>query len=294
MVRFGVAVFLLSLMAAVNAAPLRVASFNIHYITPNQTDIVWSERRDAVRRVIGEMNADIIAFQEMETFVGGHFNDENRQLDWVLEHYPEYTAGAIGDPREFPITQPILFRSKRFTLEDQGWFFYSDTPDEIYSRTFNGSYPAFTTWVELTDRTTGETVRIVNNHFDYASGSNRRKSAELVANRLESVLNSGKAVILLGDFNAPGFWPPMGFLKDQGFRLVDPAGSTYHHNRGWHLIPAIDHILVTDDLCALDGIRRYTRDYKGVYPADHYPILAELSWTGKPLAQQCDSRALSG
>jgi endonuclease/exonuclease/phosphatase family metal-dependent hydrolase len=263
------------------AEPVRVASFNIHYTTPNQQDIVWDERREAVRQVIGDMQADVIAFQEMETFVGGSFNTENIQLDWVLEHYPEYSAGAYGDAAEFPITQPIIYRTDQFELLDQGWFFYSETPDKIYSPTFNDSYPAFTTWVELMHRGSGQRLKIVNNHFDYGSGSNRRKSARLVADRIGPWLDAGIPTAVLGDFNAPSFWSPMGFLKKQGLKLVRPAGSTFHFNRGWNLIPAIDHILINDALATNGRLVRFDDDYQGVYPSDHYPILVELSWTGK-------------
>ena len=273
---------LLSWALAAPAETVRVASFNIHYTTPNQDDIVWEERRDAVRQVIGDMQADIIAFQEMETFVGGHFNTENSQLDWVLEHYPDYSVGAYGDAAEFPITQPILFRTDSFELRDQGWFFYSETPDEIYSRTFNDSYPAFTTWVDLSHRDTGERLVVVNNHFDYGSGRNRRLSARLVAERIEPWLDAGVPTVVLGDFNAPSFWPPMGFLKKQGLELLRPAGSTFHHNRGWHLIPAIDHILINPALSPVDRLQRFDDAYQGIYPSDHYPVLVELSWTGKP------------
>lgn len=267
---------------AAQAETVRVASFNIHYTTPNQDDIVWDERRDAVRQVIGEMQADIIAFQEMETFVGGHFNTENIQLDWVLEHYPEYSAGAYGDAAEFPITQPIIFRTDRFVLRDQGWFFYSETPDEIYSRTFNDSYPAYTTWVDLEHRNSGERLVVVNNHFDYGSGRNRRLSARLVAERIEPWLDASVPTVVLGDFNAPSFWSPMGFLKKQGLELLRPAGSTFHFNRGWNLVPAIDHILINPALKPVDRLQRFDDSYQGIYPSDHYPVLVELSWAGKP------------
>lgn len=276
----GVVLMLAWAMVA-QAETLRVASFNIHYTTPNQEDIVWDERRDAVRQVIGEMQADIIAFQEMETFVGGHFNTENIQLDWVLEHYPGYSVGAYGDAAEFPITQPIIFRTDRFVLRDQGWFFYSETPDEIYSRTFNDSYPAFTTWVDLEHRDSGERLVVVNNHFDYGSGRNRRLSAALVAERIEPWLDAGVPTVLLGDFNAPSFWSPMGSLKKQGLDLLRPAGSTFHFNRGWNLIPAIDHIMINPALNQVNRLQRFDDAYQGYYPSDHYPIQVELSWTGK-------------
>lgn len=272
------AILLAVLPGILSAQSLTVAAFNIHYITPNSADYSWPDRRDAVRRVVGDMGADILAFQEMETFESGHFNPRNLQLDWVLEHYPEYQAGAIGDPEKFPSTQPILYRYDRFELLDQGWFFYSETPGIIYSRTFNDSYPAFTSWVLLRDSTNGRQLRVMNNHFDYASGNNRRRSAELVAEFLEAQGSSDEAVVVLGDFNAPAFWSPMPFLRRQGLTLVQPSGGTYHFNRGWALLPAIDHILVNDALVPQGEVKRFTQAYDGVYPADHYPIMANLEW----------------
>lgn len=273
--RTGLMLILLT-AGSLQAQPFTVGSFNIHYITPNRDDFNWPDRRDAVRQVIGEMNADILAFQEMETFEGGDANQRNLQLDWVLEHYPEYTVGAYGDAEEFPITQPILFRTERFELLDQGWFFYSETPEVIYSRTFNDSYPAFTSWVLLHDTRSGHDIRVVNNHFDYARGGNRRRSAQLVADYVEPHLAANEPVVVLGDFNAPAFWSPMPYLKRQGLNLVEPSGGTHHFNRGWALIPAIDHILISKDLEALGEIERYTDAYDGVYPTDHYPIKATL------------------
>lgn len=263
------------------AQPFHLASFNVHYLAPGQDDLRWSDRREAVVRVIEEMDAEVLAFQEMETFAGGHYNTENRQLDWVRRHFPRYAVGAYGDAADFPITQPILFDRQRFELLDQGWFFYSDTPEQIYSRTFNGSYPAFTTWVLLREKSTGRRLRVVNNHLDYSSGHNRRRSAQLIVERLAQ-MTGDEAVVLVGDFNVPAFWPPMGRFKAAGFELLEPDGATFHFNRGWSLVPAIDHILIGPGLIAEAPLQRFDRAYDGVYPSDHYPVRVALSFSGKP------------
>ncbi len=115
---------------------LLVTSFNIHYVAEWQKKLQWNNRKQAVISAIDDLNADIIAFQEMETFAGGSYNRENRQLDWVLDHFPEYRAGAYGDAAIYPNTQPILYRHERFKQLDQRFYFFSETPDVIYSRTF--------------------------------------------------------------------------------------------------------------------------------------------------------------
>ena len=104
---------------------LVVGSFNIHYTTPRQEKMIWEERREAVVEILRRAETDIIGFQEMETFAGGHFNRENKQLDWVLGHLPEYAAASVGDPNSYPSTQPILYRKSRFKALDQGFFFFS-------------------------------------------------------------------------------------------------------------------------------------------------------------------------
>ena len=124
-------------------ARIVIGTFNVHYISPRQTKMIWEERRDGVVEVLRQGNADIIGFQEMETFVGGHWNDENKQLDWVLAHFPEYAATSVGDPRRYPWTQPILYRKSRFEALEQGFFFFSPHPDQIYSRSWTGGFPAF-------------------------------------------------------------------------------------------------------------------------------------------------------
>lgn len=255
---------------------MRVSTFNIHYVSARQRKLAWDNRKEAVTEAIRELDADIIAFQEMETFAGGSFNTENKQLDWVLQHFPEYRAGAYGDAAVYPNTQPILYKHERFTEKDQGFFFFSDTPDIIYSRTFNGSWPAFCSWTLLTDNKTGEEVYIYNVHFEYKSFSNRAKSALLVKERIKPVVDSNQAVILIGDINAPSFSPTAGKLKGIPLNLAKPPGATFHFNRGLNLIPAIDHIFYSDNITLIGKTHRLRKKYNGVYPTDHYPVTAEL------------------
>ena len=266
----------------VNQQSFRLASFNIHYIAAGQKKLNWEDRKQAVADAISDLNADIIAFQEMETFAGGSFNTENKQLDWVLTNFPEYTAGAYGDAAVYPNTQPILFRHTRFRQDDQGFFFFSDTPDVIYSRTFNGSWPAFSSWSQLTDLQTGQQLTVFNVHFEYKSMSNRAKSAELVSSRIAPLVQAGQAVLLVGDTNAPSFGGTMRTLKQIPLQLVKPVGSTFHLNRGLHIIPAIDHVFHSEQLAQVSRITLLRKKYDGVWPADHYPLVLDLQSRDKP------------
>ena len=194
----------------------------------------------------------------------------------MLNHFPEYTAGAYGEAAVYPISQPILVRHSRFRQDDQGFFFFSETPDVIYSRTFNGSWPAFSSWAQLTDLQTGQQLTIFNVHFEYKSISNRKKSATLMSERVGPLIRDGQHVVLVGDTNAPSFGGTMKILKRIPLQLAKPVGSTFHFNRGLHVIPAIDHIMHSEQLMPVSKTILLRRKYNNVWPADHYPVILDL------------------
>lgn len=255
---------------------LRVASFNVHYIVLGADAGRWSEagwqaRRGAVDAAFKALEADIVAFQEMESFQRGSDGSVNLARDFLLAQNPAYGVAASGDWRSFPPTQPVFYRKDRVTPEDQGWFFFSETPDVIYSRTFNGSYPAFASWVRFA--TPQGPVWVVNLHVDAFSRDNRRRSIALVAERVAPMLAQG-AVIVAGDFNALARSPLLRPLKQQG--LVFPrAKASFHFDKGLHLFGAIDHIGFAG-LAAARGPYVVQSRFDGVFPADHYPVVTDF------------------
>ncbi len=261
---------------AAEAGTIKVTSFNIHYVAAGQKKLAWDQRKNAVTEAIRELDSDIIAFQEMETFAGGSFNTENKQLDWVLKNFPQYSAGAYGDAAEYPNTQPVIYKRDRFTQKSQGFFFFSETPDVIYSRTFNGSWPAFCSWSLLTDKQSGTDFYVYNVHFEYKSMGNRSKSAALVKQRIKPVVEN-HPVILPGDINAPSFSPTARKLKSIPMHLVKPDGATFHFNRGLNLIPAIDHIFINEKFVQSGNMKRLRKKYDNVWPTDHYPITVDVT-----------------
>jgi endonuclease/exonuclease/phosphatase family metal-dependent hydrolase len=255
---------------------LVVGSFNIHYTTPWQEKMIWEQRREAVVEVLLRGDADIIGFQEMETFVGGHWNTENLQLDWVLAHLPQFGVTAFGDPRLYPSTQPILYRKSRFQALDQGFFFFSPDPDRLYARPWKGRFPAFSSWARLRDTESGETFYVYNVHFDYSSRRNRLNSARLVADRVTARNHPADGVIVLGDFNAPRAFRPVRIVADAALSVAETRGSTFHFNRGIRIQPAIDHILYSESFS--HGDTRVIRDrIDGQWPSDHFPLFVTLS-----------------
>lgn len=274
----AVAVFLAAsyvVPPSAGAEPLTIGTFNVHYLAPGQTDLAWERRAEAVAQAVAAMEADIVGFQEMETFAGGHYNRENVQQTFLEERFPEFRFSATGNPQVFPNTQPIAYRADRLVPLDQGFFFFSETPEVIYSDPWAGRWPSFATWTLLEDTTTGERLYVYNVHFDFSSIRNRRKSADLVRRRIESRDHPEVPVVLLGDFNALEWFPAVREFRSLGLFPVSPGGATYHFYRGVHLLPAIDHILVPDVFEVSD--RRIVRaNQSGSWASDHYPVVVTL------------------
>ncbi|PHR53126.1 MAG: endonuclease [Robiginitomaculum sp.] len=265
------------------ADSLRLATYNVHYISVRRETGAWSlgdweRRKTPLDLAFKTVDADAIGFQEMESFSRGDESQLNLTLDWLLENNPAYAAAAVGDPHIFPSTQPILYRTARLRLVDQGWFFFSQTPDVIYSRTFNGSFPAFASWAQFQDRTSGEMFRMVNLHTDYGSRTNRLSSVALVARRIAPWIARGEVVVLTGDLNARHGAQTIDILEEIGLTFANIAGSTYHFNHGANLFGAIDHIGFSSgvDLVAPAVVLR--QKFAGEWPTDHYPVVVDMAF----------------
>lgn len=260
---------------------LRVATWNVHYILTNQPEgrwglSGWQDRRDPMNATFGALDADIVAFQEMESFAGSDDDTMNLARAWLLENNPGYAAAAIGDWRDFPSTQPIFYRTARLQLLDQGWFFFSDTPDVIYSRSFDGRYPAFGSWARFHDPARATDLRVVNVHFDAGSRLNRRLSADLVGARIAPWIADGETVVLAGDLNAFHGSRLHQVLQDAGIIFPGVPSATYHFDRGLNLLPAIDFIGITPSLAVVDGPFAYVDPEHAPRPSDHYPLVLDL------------------
>ncbi len=259
---------------------LRIASYNVHYIVLSEKTGAWSvgdwDRRKApLDKAFKALQADIVAFQEMESWSRGSDGSVNLKRDFLASQNPNYGVAATGNWREFPTTQPLFYLKERLQPVDQGWFFFSNTPDVIYSRTFNGSFPAFATWVQFQDRETGDQFRVANVHFEYSSRSNRLLSAALVRDRLRPWVEAGETVFLVGDLNALYGAQTMDILEEAGVRFDRIPGATYHLNKGVHLIGAIDHLSRTPDVELNNGPVVVQERFDGEWPSDHHPVYAD-------------------
>lgn len=256
------------------AAPLRVLTYNLRYITGGDTgEKAWTARRDQAAELIQADRADIVGIQEG---LPQMMNDLGARLDGYA---------VIGVGREDGINQgeyaAILVKTDRFRIQETGTFWLSDTPDIPNSCTWGNTVTRICTWAKLFDRESGKTFHFFNTHLDHASPEARKKGTALILSRMEG---KTEPMVLTGDFNALEEDSLHTAIKKSG--LVDAWRSvhvhtplsesgTFNHFNGAVDGGRIDYIYASPMLKVTESeIIRSSKN--GVYPSDHFPVRATL------------------
>ena len=263
------------------AAPIRVLSFNIRYDNPADSLHAWPNRKSHVADLIRFYDADLVGVQEAL----------KRQVDTLAARLPGYGWFGVGrdDGDAEGEFSAIFYKESRFELLEEGTFWLSETPEVAGSRGWDAALPRIVTWGHLRDQTSGETFYHVNTHFDHRGEEARLESARLLRERL-GTLAGDRPFLLTGDFNTTERDPPYEALTDvrpdSAVVLRDaydvtaepPYGptETFHgFEVGGATGGRIDYVFVSEDVRVL----RYgvlTDHREGRYPSDHLPVLADV------------------
>ena len=261
-----------------DAEPLRVMSFNLRLHTGSDGLDAWPHRVDAVEALLRD--ADVVGVQEalpamldtLDARLGGWARiGVGRQADGG----GEYSA--------------VLYRRARLTPLEDGTFWLSDTPDVPGSQGWDAALPRVATWGRFLDRASGDTITVVNTHFDHVGQTAREHSARLIADRLDAISRGGP-VVVTGDFNVTPDNPAYAALTD-GTGLLDARLASASPPRGaeatWNgfgrdpLERRIDFVFVR----GLEVTQFATRDEtigavlgtdNPRYPSDHFPVQATV------------------
>ncbi|RYD54902.1 MAG: endonuclease/exonuclease/phosphatase family protein [Sphingomonadales bacterium] len=258
------------LPSVAGAQALRVMTFNVRLPIASDGPNAWPHRRALAARTVAAASPDIIGTQEL-------FKEQG---DYLVEQLPQYAwigvgrRGGDGDEH-----MGLFYRRDRLQLLKSGNFWLSDTPEVPGSMTWGNIYPRLVTWGQFRTRG-GRRFFVFNTHFPYRAEDDeaRRKCAELLLRRIGSI--AGKArVVLTGDFNTT---PDSEVHRLLTAKLADawlgnrrPAGpaETFHNFTG-KADRRIDWILTRG--FKVRRAETITAHEGGLYPSDHFPVIAEL------------------
>jgi endonuclease/exonuclease/phosphatase family metal-dependent hydrolase len=262
---------------------LLVGTFNLRLYNPGSKRNPWDKRKQSAEQIIRDISPDIIGFQEVYT----HSHTEERdtvQLDWLRNQFPSYSVIVQDETLYWAASEPILFRSERFTSIDSGVFTFSETgmldnAEPENNLEYRGMFTSYYgNWVILYDKQSLKRFFILNVHVPRTSGDRKKDAFRLILDSIKNRIHAEDNVILLGDFNTFG---TSGLFKDfRNSGLKNTAGSIYpasfHGFTGLSVIPRVDHIFVTSKASVLDTFT--SKDKVEVYPSDHFPIFSRIKF----------------
>ncbi len=259
---------------------IQAMTFNLRYGDAPDGDQHWDRRKALALARIHAAQPDLLGLQECQA---------GAQAEFVRDGLPGYAfLGAIrgGDAAASEMT-PLLFRRDGFDLRASGHFWLSDTPDQPGSRGWDADFARVVTWAQLHHVATGRTLTFANTHFDYMPLAVDGSAG--VLDRWLQATCAGSPVIVTGDFNADkdsGAYRRLtapGRLTD-ALRAHDPHAPDVHTYHEFGRVPLggpIDWILISEHFVVLEAAVDRTQQ-GGVYPSDHYPVVARLAWRSGP------------
>lgn len=262
------------------ALELSLCTFNIRYENDGDRSWrAWPHRIDRVVRTIRRLDPDVLGIQEA---LHGQAADLRASL-------PDYGFTGIGrdDGERAGEYAAIFYKADRFEADPmhQGTFWLSDFPQKPGSKTWGNSVVRCTTWMRLTDRTTGRGFYVYNTHFDHRHQPSREKSAGLIVDRIANRAHPDEPVVLLGDFNAVESNPAVRQFTSAG--LTDPYDILHRSEKDRRTLHfwsgdtggplKVDHILVSKG-AVFDAADIDRAPSRKLQPSDHFPVWAKVRW----------------
>jgi len=280
---FFVAISILALNVCVQTQPntsLNIMSFNIRYDNPGDGLNAWGNRKDIVAQTISFHDVDICGLQEVL----------DHQLQDLVGILPEYDWIGVGreDGAKKGEYTPVFFRSDRLQLLESGFFWLSETPEIAGSFGWDAACTRIVTWGKFSMRPTDMEFYFFNTHFDHVGQVAREKSAELLLEKIESMIFL-EPVFVTGDFNCTN--------KDKAYSILTSGQgeksklqdtqilSQNGHYGGTQTFNGFNQVLRPNFIIDFIFVRHtgsvlnhgiFADRWDGRFVSDHYPVYAEV------------------
>ena len=250
-----------------------VATFNLKSTGLGFGIHSWKRRREILRDEFSELDADLIGVQELTPIMKVYLEHElagynfiGRPRGGVIFNEHSDIAVRNGIKIDFNSTFPL-------SKNKSGRFFSLRSP-------LSWIFPRICTVAEV--ECDGKRFRMFNTHLDVSSEAARIIQLRIICRRVAELNESDPLpTILTGDFNAKPDSRTVKLLENPELpKLVSvtsaTVGGTYHFFRGKESGMRIDHIFASPEF-KIESSDIFRRSWDGIYPSDHYPLLAKLS-----------------
>ena len=258
------------------------------------------EKSDAATRVMsfnlrckndGEQtitNRSKVAVEVIRQYAPDSFGVQECTPRWkrILAANLDGKYASVGAARDYygPFTEysSIYYLKDKYNLIDSGTFWLSETPEKKWTKSFDSACFRVASWALLEDKETGMRYTHINTHLDHVLETTRESQMKVLIDCVNKVAN-GSPIVMTGDFNAyedqslvyevacESFndTKKVAANSDEG-RTFTSYGSKEEDGTG-----AIDFIFADKSL-EIDTYKIIRNTVQGIYPSDHYPIVADI------------------
>lgn len=251
---------------------MKVMSFNL--LCAGREEKQWFKRIPLVVRTIRKADPDTFGVQEAH-------------IGWMRAlrgAFPDYAYVGIGrdNGKNLGEFSAVFYKKEKYKLLDKGNFWLSETPEQP-GKGWDAACIRICSYAKLQEKASGIAFVHMNTHLDHVGVLAMQNGAELIAARAAAF--GDLPVVLTGDFNVTPDSAPCQAIRDGGFadardcaKVTDydytfhnyqPEESTHH--------ATIDYIFVKGDI-QVRSLKVIRKKIDGLYPSDHFPVLADLSF----------------
>ena len=251
--------------------PIRVMSANLRCINPQDTGKKsWFYRADLIIKNIENNKPSIIGFQEATKWQYAYLKDCLTDFDSVITYRDEST---------FSEGCPIVYRTDMYDLVDKGSFWLSETP-EVMSKDWNSKCYRICSYVILKEKSTEQEFVVFTTPLDHVSDEARINGIGVVLDKISQF--GSLPSMIMGDFNAEeGSVTYENVTKDfldARYQVDNAVDSCTYQNFGEELDRnRIDYFMISKTGINVKSYKVVTDTFDGVYPSDHFPLLAEFT-----------------
>lgn len=253
--------------------PIRVATYNIRYNTPNDGVNAWPNRKERVKALVRYHRFDLFGVQEA---LRGQLTNLADMSEFA------FVGHGRDDGKEAGEHSAIFYRKDRFKLLKTGDFWLSETPDKPGKGWDATCCNRICSWAQLQDQATKKTFFFFCVHFDHQGVVARRESGKLMVQKMREIAGN-VPIICVGDLNST---PDTEQVKTMQTLLNDvyqvtamppygPVGTFNGFKFDAPLKDRIDYIFVDKRAAVLDyAVLTDAQDQR--YPSDHQPVVSQV------------------
>ena len=251
----------------------RIMSFNVRCCDDKEGSV--KNRSKIVAAIIEQYAPDSVGVQEAT----------GKWMEILSENLEAYTyIGEHRDEDSDSEYSAIFYLKDKFNLVDSGTIWLSDTPNVKYTKYEESGCTRIATWVVLLNKETGEAYAHINTHLDHVSNTSRVMQTEVLKTKIAELEDAGYPIVCTGDFNSQPetevYEKMIQVLKDTKDAAVNSDNGITAHGYGKnedYSAGPIDYVFVSEGV-EVDTYKIIRNTVKNMYPSDHYPVIADVSF----------------